>query len=90
MQVTESQFADDLAVYAVTCTAFESICRGFVQVGFYGLTVSLPKTKGLVVGVTVGEDGNSPMVVEGGEALSILQLTSAVISPSLETWILNK
>jgi len=40
-----------------------------------GLTVSLPKTKGLVVGATVGEGesatvgegDNSPMVVEGGE-----------------------
>ena len=46
MQVTESQFADDFALYAVTCTAFESICRGFAQVtSFYGLTVSLPRLK---------------------------------------------
>ena len=30
VQVTESQFADDLALYAVTFTVIESICRGFV------------------------------------------------------------
>ena len=34
---------------------------------FYGQTVSLPKTKGLVMGVTVGEGDDSPVVVEGGE-----------------------
>jgi len=68
VQVTESQFADDLVLYAVTRTAYESICRGFVQVeSFYGLTVSLPKTKGLILGVTVGEGDDSPVVVAGGE-----------------------
>ena len=55
-------------MYAVTHSAFESICRGFVQVAsFYGQTVSWPKTKGLVVGVTVGEGDDFPVVVEGGE-----------------------
>ena len=68
VQVTESQFADDLALYTVTYITFESICRRFVQVtSFYGLTVSLPKTKGLVVGPTFGEGGDFPVVVKGGE-----------------------
>ena len=49
-EVTESQFADDLALYAVYRTAFESIGRCFVQIaGQYGLTVSLSKTQGLAV-----------------------------------------
>ena len=62
VQVTESQFADDLALYAVTCTAFESVCKRFVQVAsFYGLTVSLPKTKGLAVGAAVGEGDDSQL-----------------------------
>ena len=44
VQVTGSQFTDDLALYTVTCTAFESIGRKFVQVAsFYGLIISLPR-----------------------------------------------
>ena len=34
---------------------------------YFGLTVSLPKTKGLAVGVAVSEVDVSPVVVEGGE-----------------------
>ena len=34
---------------------------------FYSLAISLLKTKGLVVGVTVGEGDDSPVVIEGGE-----------------------
>ena len=56
VQVTGSQFTDDLALYAVICIAFESIGRKFVQVAsYYGLTVSLPITKGLAMGTAVGE-----------------------------------
>ena len=67
-QVTESQFADDLALYAVTRTAFESASKSFVEVAsYFGLTVSLPKTKGLAVGAAVSEVDVSPVVVEGGE-----------------------
>ena len=76
VQVTESQFAYDLALYAVTRTAFESVCKRFVQVAsFYGLTVSLPKTKGLVVGAAVGEGDDSPVVVEGGEMEMVRDFT---------------
>ena len=51
-QVTESQFAHDLALYAVSRTAFESASKSFVEVAsYFGLTVSLPKTKGLALGL---------------------------------------
>ena len=47
----ESEFADDLALYAVSCTAFESVGRSFVRVADqYDLIVSLSKTNGLAVG----------------------------------------
>ena len=76
VQVTESQFADDLALYAVTRTAFESVCKRFVQVAsFYGLTVNLPKTKGVAVGAAVGEGDNSPVVVESGEMEMVRDFT---------------
>ena len=51
MQVTESQFADDAAVYASTRTAFEQATGEFIQtVSRLGLTVSVGKTKGMAVG----------------------------------------
>jgi len=52
VQVTESQFADDLALYTVTQAALESTSRRFVEVASCcGLTVSQPKTKGLAIGL---------------------------------------
>jgi len=47
-KINESQFADDLALYALDRGVFESAGRKFVEVGSqFGLTVSIPKTKGL-------------------------------------------
>ena len=47
VQVNESQFTDNLALYDVTHAAFEALSKKFVQMAnFYGLTISLPKTKG--------------------------------------------
>ena len=67
MQVTGFQFADDLALYAVNHAAFESAGRKFVQVaGLFGLTVSLPKTKGLPMGAVLSENDVSSVKVEGG------------------------
>ena len=44
--MTESQFADDLALYTVTCVALESVGRKFVQVAsWYGLIVSFQRLK---------------------------------------------
>ena len=65
-KITESQFADDAAVYTTTRNALEVSTRMFVDIAQqWGLTVSTSKTKGLVVGhhtveeedpVTVGSD----------------------------------
>jgi len=56
VQVTESQFADDLALYTVTRAALESADGRFVDVASCcGLTVSLVKTKGLAIGAALGE-----------------------------------
>ena len=62
---TGNQFADDLALYAITSTAFESASMSLIEVtSYFGLTV---KTKGLAVGAAVSEVDVSPVVVEGGE-----------------------
>ena len=51
VRITESQFADDVAVYAASRSAFEKATTEFVSTASeWGLTVSLEKTTGLVVG----------------------------------------
>jgi len=66
VRVSEPQFADDLALYAVNCALFESAGRKFVQVGDkFGLTVLYPKTKGLIMGA-VSEDDVFPVEVGSG------------------------
>jgi len=67
VKVTESQFADDLALYAASRAVFESAGKGFVlEAGRFGLTVSLPKTKGMAVGAGSGGVDVSPLSVEDG------------------------
>ena len=49
--VTESKFADDAALYASSREGFETVASSFVAVArLWGLTVSLVKSKGMVVG----------------------------------------
>ena len=75
VQVTESQFADDLALYAASQTAFESVGQSFaVEASHFGLTISLPKTKGLAMGA--GIDGDvAPLSMEGGEIEMVPEFT---------------
>ena len=48
MRVTESQFADDAAVYATSREAFEHAAAEFVDAASkWGLTVSIHKTRGM-------------------------------------------
>ena len=76
VQVTESQFADDLALYTVTRAALESADGRFVDVASCcGLTVSLVKTKGLAIGATLGEDDASPVKANGGEIEMVKDFT---------------
>ena len=56
MRVTESQFADDVALYATSLDSFESVAAEFVKVASeWGLTVRTEKTKGMVVGEGLNE-----------------------------------
>ena len=56
VQISGSQFANDLAWYSVNHTMLESAGRKFVQDGSqFGLTVSVPKTKGLVMSAVLWE-----------------------------------
>ena len=67
MRVTESQFADDVALYATFRDSFESVAAEFVKVtSEWGLTVSTEKTKGMVVGEGLNESDVRPVQVEGG------------------------
>ena len=46
VRVTESQFADDVALYATSRGSMECVAGKFVRTtGRWGLTVSIPKTK---------------------------------------------
>ena len=78
VKVTESQFADDAAVYATNRTAFEQATRGFVHTSKeWGLTVSTEKTKGMVVGQTLTPNDVSPLQlgessIEVGDEFSYL------------------
>ena len=49
MRVTETQFADDAALYATTRGAFESAAAGYEEVADdFGLKLSVEKTKGMI------------------------------------------
>ena len=60
-------FADDVALYAETRSAFEIVGMSFVEVvSQWGLTDSLAKTKGLAVRVETEEDGTASVRAQGG------------------------
>ena len=67
VRVTESQFADDVAVYATTQEAFEIATTEFVSAASkFGLTVSIQKTKGLAVGRQLTPRDQAPVQLEEG------------------------
>ena len=67
VKVTESQFADDLALYATSRAVFESAGQGFaLEAKRFGLTASLPKTKGMAMGAGISSVDVSPLSVEDG------------------------
>ena len=64
MRVTETQFADDAALYATTRDAFESAAAGYEKVADdFGLKLSVEKTKGMIVS---NELDVEPVQVKGG------------------------
>ena len=63
VRISESQFADDLALYAVDHAMFESAGRKFVHIG--NQAVSILKIKGLAMGA-INEGDVSPVEVGSG------------------------
>ena len=76
-RVTESQFANDAAVYAHTREAFEQATGEFVRTASrWGLTVSVKKTKGMTVGQLEGVEDDSPVQqVEDGAIEMVSEFT---------------
>ena len=66
--VTESKFADDVALYATTRVVLEQIAGEFVRTtAEWGLTVSLEKTKLLTMGKQLEPEGSLPVQLDEGE-----------------------
>ena len=83
MRVTESQFADDVALYATSRDSFETVAADFVKVASeWGLTVSTEKTKGMVVGEGLNESDVGPVQVEGGSVDIVQDFTYLVANIS--------
>ena len=60
--ITESQFADDAAIYSVNRSVFEESSKKFVRTpSEWGLSVSTEKTKGLAVDIIRDEDKTTPI-----------------------------
>ena len=66
--LTECLFADDGALLATSRSGMERAVQEFREVGAqFGLTVSVQKTKHMVVGRQVEDSEREPIVVDGGE-----------------------
>ena len=91
MRVTESQFADDVALYATSRDSFESVAAEFVKVASeWGLTVSTEKTKRMVVGEGLNESDVRPVQVEGGSVDVVQDFTYLGANISRDREITNE
>ena len=76
VRVTESQFADDVALYATTREVMEQAAGEFVKTAAeWGLTVSLEKTKLLVMGKDLVPEDSQPVQLEEGEIAVVDEFT---------------
>ena len=67
VRVFESQFADDVAVYATTREAFERATLELLHAAsVWGLTISIPKTKGLIMGRHLTPTDMAPIQLDTG------------------------
>ena len=67
--VTESQFADDAALYATSRPVFEDVVSSFISCASrWGLTVSVQKSKGMAIGASV----DCRHVAVGGDTIEIV------------------
>jgi len=74
-EITESKYADDVALYAVTRQAVERVAMTFVTTAAgWGLTVSLEKTKMMSMGCSEAED-NRPIQLENGAIAAVDNFT---------------
>jgi len=74
-EITESKFADDAALYAVTRKAVESVAMTFVTVAAgWGPTISLEKIKMIMMGCPEAED-NRPIQLENGTIVAVDNFT---------------
>ena len=73
-KITESNFADDVALYAVNGQAVEKVAVTFVTIAaWWGLTVSFEKTKMMLIGCL---EGSLPIQLKSGViALWIISLS---------------
>ena len=63
---TETQFADDVALYSSSHSNFEMAAKKFVEVAkTWGLTVSTQKSKGIVMGEEVCDRDMGSVHVDG-------------------------
>ena len=86
--VTESQFADDVAVYATSREVLEHMTTEFVKVAAdWGLTVNLEKTKFLALGNHLSSNDLAPIKLNEGEVGIVNDFTKIIleaISPAME------
>ncbi len=83
--LTECLFADDGALLATSRNVMERAVQEFKGVGTqFGLTLSVQKTKHMVVGRQVEDSERKPIVVEGGEIQCVKEFPylGAVIADS--------
>ena len=67
VRVTESQFADDVALHTRSRDCLESVAKKFVEgAREWGLTVSIEKMKGMAVEERDDENDVAPVQVDGG------------------------
>ena len=87
IRMTESLFADGVAVYAATKEALEQVAAMFVNTAAnWGLTVSLEKTKLLTLGKQLKPEDNLPVQLDGGEIFTVEDFTYLGSSITGQRW----
>ena len=72
----ECEFADDVALLATTRAAAERAIKTYTSVASsFGMTVSIQKTKFMVVGSGIEDEDLQPIVIEGGEIENVKEFS---------------
>lgn len=76
VQITESQFADDITLYARTREVLEQSAGEFVRTtAVWSLTVSLEKTKILAMGKNLTTEDSLPVQLKQKEIVTVGKFT---------------